>query len=90
MVYESECTKCNPPDTRKVADRDGLGEKRDRPSLYVGETARSISGRAHTHWWVAETGKEESHMLEHQAATHGREQTMEYGNHRVQKKCRIV
>ena len=39
VVYESECAKCNPPGTRKVADRDGLGEKRDRPSLYVGETA---------------------------------------------------
>jgi hypothetical protein len=43
-----------PAGTRKVADRDGLGEKRDMASLYVGETARSISERALEHWRDAE------------------------------------
>ena len=58
VLYESECAKCNPPGTRKVADRDGLAEKRDVASLYVGESARSISERALEHWRDAESGKE--------------------------------
>ena len=49
---------------------DGLGEKRDVASLYVEESARSISDRALEHWMDAESGKEESQMLEHQAAAH--------------------
>ena len=48
-MYESECAKCNPPGTRKVADKDGLGEKRDMASLYVGETDRSVSERVLEH-----------------------------------------
>ena len=55
-MYESECAKCNPPGTRKVADKDGLGEKREMACLYVGETARSVSERALEHWRDAETG----------------------------------
>ena len=70
VLYESECSKCNPPGSRKEADKHGLDEKREDPSLYVGETARSVAERASEHWRDAETGKEESHMLEHQAAGH--------------------
>ena len=73
VVYESDYSTCNPPGTRKEADKEGLGEKRDRPSLYVGETARSVAGRALEHWRDAETEKEESHMLEHQRDSHGGE-----------------
>ena len=40
VVYESECARCKPPGTRRVADKEGLGEKRDVTSLYVGESAR--------------------------------------------------
>ena len=39
IVYESECAKCNPPGARKEQDKQGLAEKRDLASLYVGETA---------------------------------------------------
>ena len=70
IVYESECTVCNPPGFRREADKSGLAEKRDHPSLYVGESARSISERSAEHWRDAESGKEESHMLEHQAESH--------------------
>ena len=73
VVYESECSTCNPLGTRKEADKMGLGEKRERPSLYVGETARSVAERALEHWRDAETGKEESHMVEHQVDSHGGE-----------------
>ena len=70
IVYESECSTCNPPGTRKELDKLGLAEKRDTPSLYVGETARSVAERASEHWRDAESGKEESHMVEHQETSH--------------------
>ena len=87
VVYESECARCNPPGTRTVADRDGLAEKRDIASLYVGESARSVSERALEHWRDAESGKEESHMLEHQAVAHRGEQANPDFHFRVVKKC---
>ena len=46
IVYESECTKCTPLGSRKDADKEGLEEKRDVASLYVGATARSLNERA--------------------------------------------
>jgi hypothetical protein len=54
--------------SRRVADKEGLKEQKDQATLYVGETARSVSGRAGEHWEDALGGKEESHMLEHLAA----------------------
>ena len=45
-MYESECVRCNPPGTRQVADKEGLAERREVASLYVGETAHSVSERA--------------------------------------------
>ena len=33
VVYESECTQCNPPGTRKEAEKEGLEERRERASL---------------------------------------------------------
>ena len=64
IVYESECGVCNPDDSRRVADKVGLAEKRDVASLYVGESARSLKERAGEHWADAEGWKEESHMVE--------------------------
>ena len=72
IVYEIECSTCNPPGTRKELDKLGLAEMRDTPSLY-GETARSVAERASEHWRDAESGKEESHMLEHQETSDGGE-----------------
>ena len=40
IVYESECTSCNPPVTRKEGDKSSLEDKREQASLYVGESAR--------------------------------------------------
>ena len=39
IVYESECTQCNPQGSRKEADKLGFEERRDKASLYVGESA---------------------------------------------------
>ena len=85
VVYESECGVCNPAGSRKLADREGLAEKRDIPSLYVGETARSIMERAGEHWADGLAGKEESHMADHQAMAHEGEQPQ--FNFSVIKQC---
>ena len=87
IVYESECSTCNPPGTRKEADKEGLAEKKGFPSLYVGESARSVAERAAEHWHDAESGKEESHMLEHQVASHNGEGPPRF-NFKVVKSCK--
>ena len=43
------------------------------PSLYVGETSRSIQERALEHWGAARWKEEKSHMAKHQAMVHGGE-----------------
>ena len=44
VVYESMCKKCNP----KKGDLET--QESEEPSLYVGETSRSIQERAQEHW----------------------------------------
>ena len=45
VVYESECTWCNEPGSRKMADKVDLKEKKEQVNLYVGETVST--GREH-------------------------------------------
>ena len=89
IVYESECTWCNEPGSRKLADKEGLRERKEQANLYVGETARSISERAGEHWEGAMGGKEENHMLEHLAASHEDHRVPSF-RFRVVKKCRTA
>ena len=74
LVYENICTRCNP----------GAGEKKelrrmnnpDIPSLYVGETARTIKERAGEHWAAYRGGakaQEGSHLFKHQQLHHAGE-----------------
>ena len=67
VVYESICTTCN-PDALKKGELEKMRE--GPPSLYVGETSRSIQERAREHWGAATRGEEESHMVRHQALVH--------------------
>ena len=87
IIYESECVQCNPSGTRKESDKSSLEDKREQPSLYVGESARSISERATEHWRDAEKGKDESHMQDHQLHSHAGEQPPNFA-FRVVKKCK--
>ena len=45
--------------------------KDDIPTLYVGETSRSIFERSREHWDDWRSRKEESHIRRHQEAEHG-------------------
>jgi hypothetical protein len=87
IVYESKCRKCNPPGSRREQDKQGLEERRALASLYVGDTARSLSERAGEHWRDGEAGKEETHMVEHLAMAHVEEDQPEF-DFRVVKKCK--
>jgi hypothetical protein len=70
ISYESEWKKCNPPGSRRSSDKEGLQERRDTASLYVGEFARSLHERGREHWRDADMRKEESHMMEHEEGAH--------------------
>ena len=67
MVYESVCSRCNP----SILEKGELKEQEGGiPSLYVGETARSIQERAEEHWGAAKKGCDKSHMVRHQNVEH--------------------
>ena len=67
VVYESICSLCNPG----VGGKGELKKvKEGPPSLYVGESSRSIQERASEHWGAARRGEEESHMVRHQKLVH--------------------
>ena len=46
IVYESKCEECNPKNKKEVSLKDG----REFSSIYVGESARSLSERVAEHW----------------------------------------
>jgi hypothetical protein len=87
IVYESECKKCNPPGSRSSSDKEGMQERKDNASLYVGESARSLHERAGEHWRDADMRKEESHMIEHEEGVHRGEDGPEF-RFKVIKKCK--
>ena len=66
-VYENICAVCNK----------GAGDKRDpkelettTPTVYVGETSRSIKERVGQHWADYAGRETKSHILKHQLLTH--------------------
>ena len=45
----------------------------DVPTVYVGETSRSIKERSEEHWSSYKSGSVKSHMVKHQNMEHGGE-----------------
>ena len=68
LVYENVCLKCNPGAGSKKELRE---VKDDTPTLYVGETSRSVFERSREHWGAWRSRKEDSHIRKHQEADHG-------------------
>ena len=64
IIYESVCTICNPEGEKKEKIGD-LRETREFPSIYVGESGRSLYERAGEHWRDYRSGAEDSHILKH-------------------------
>ena len=73
VLYESECQDCNGPEDWKTRDQKSLQDNREQPSIYVGETNRSLFERTKEHWGDCYAQKESSHMHEHHSAAHGGE-----------------
>ena len=75
VIYENICSECNPGAGEKEEIK-GCGDP-EKPSIYVGETSRSIQERGREHW-SASTGsnkaKEGSHMAKHVELEHQGEQ----------------
>ena len=67
MVYENVCLACN--EGAKSGKR-VVQKNLDVPSIYVGESSRSIKERADEHWQAFRTGDEGSHILKHQTLNH--------------------
>ena len=68
ILYESECVSCNPEEG--AGGSKTLEDTRSIPSIYVGESARSLYERSCEHWADAEAKKESSHMVEHVNLAH--------------------
>ena len=67
MVYENVCLVCNEgaKSGKKVVQKN-----LEVPSIYVGESSRSIKERAEEHWQAFKNGNEGSHILKHQTLQH--------------------
>ena len=67
VVYENICRKCNPG----AGSSGELKEVNEEvPSLYVGETSRSIKERAAEHWQAFRSKREDSHIFKHHQIHH--------------------
>ena len=71
VVYESICIACNPNATKKG---ELMEVKEGAPSIYVGETSRSIQERALEHLGAARRKDTDSHINKHQVLEHNGEQ----------------
>ena len=68
LIYENICSECNPGATKKGE----LGSmKEGAPSLYVGESSRTIYERSVEHWGGVRKNDDKNHMIKHQILEHG-------------------
>ena len=71
LVYENICGDCN----KGAKGKDEVvGSNPDVPSIYVGETSRTIFERAKEHWGAAlgsTAARAKSHIAKHQEMVHG-------------------
>ena len=68
VLYENICKICNPG---VMAAKEKLSPPLTNPSIYVGETARSIMERGADHWKGYREQREDSHILKHHVLHHG-------------------
>ena len=89
IIYENICLTCNPEAGSKQTRQDGheLADKGQFPSIYVGESGRSLHERAHEHWHDFEARQTDSHILKHWLVHHKGEGTPNF-HIRVIKYCK--
>ena len=67
VVYENICHECNPSALKKGELRNQEGEQ---PSIYVGETSRTVQERGMEHWSDWRRREEKGHITKHQMLHH--------------------
>ena len=67
ILYESLCKECNPG---KQEPGTPLEDKREAPSIYLGESARSLFEKSSDHLRDYKNNAEESHMAKHWTNSH--------------------
>ena len=89
IIYENICLTCNPEAGTKVEKLDGkeLEDRKEFPSIYVGESGRSLHERALEHWQDFEARQTDSHILKHWMVHHHGEGTPNF-HIRVIKYCK--
>ena len=70
LIYENICTICNPEALKKGELKTINAEV---PSIYVGETARSVQERAKEHWDSYRSKEQDSHIMKHWVMHHNSE-----------------
>ena len=72
IIYENICLTCNPETESKQPRQDGheLADKGVYPSIYVGESGRSLHERAQEHWQDFKARETDSHILKHWLVHH--------------------
>ena len=70
LMYENICLKCNP---NVVKEGGKVTPPKTFPSIYIGETSRSIAERGKEHWRGYMEGKEDNHIWKHHVLHHGGE-----------------
>jgi hypothetical protein len=78
---------CNPDTEKGLKDGKDLQDRGSFPSIYVGETGRSLHERAREHWGAFKTQAEDSHIFKHWVNHHGRKGQPNF-QIRVIKYCR--
>ena len=71
LIYENICMKCNPGAGNK-GDLEMVRD--DIPTIYVGETSRSIHERGKEHWGGVRSSNQKNHMIKHMEMEHKGEQ----------------
>ena len=72
VMYENICAVCN-PEARGKKEVKKIQE--DPPSVYVGETSRSLQERSQEHHADLRNGRDKSHMLKHRMLHHDNKDT---------------
>ena len=70
ILYENICLKCNPEAGSEDKRKEWIPPAHP-PSIYVGESARSLYERGKEHWANYRAGLENSHILKHHLLHHG-------------------
>ena len=75
LLYENICLKCNPGARNRSKEEIEL-VRDDIPTIYVGETSRSIQERSKEHWGGVRSRNQNNHMVKHMAMEHNGEEPL--------------